>query len=83
MSRKVKITEKTGSFVARSPNGHTVEISVFTEFDEGLTSDSADRAERMTYLRTDHGDNVTRLEKGRYQIVGSQIELTSDDPIAP
>lgn len=36
----------------------------------------------MTYLRTEHGDNVTRLEKGRYQVVGSQIELTSNDPIA-
>lgn len=83
MSRKVKITEKTGRFVARSPNGHAVEISIFTEFDEGLTSNCSDRTERMTYLRTEHGDNVTRLEKGRYQVVGSQIELTSDDPIAP
>lgn len=78
-----KVTQKTGMFVARSPNGHAVEISVFTEFDDGLTSDGADRTEGMTYLRTDHGDNVTRLEKGHYQVVGSQIELTSDDPTAP
>lgn len=81
MSRKV--TEQTGVFVARSPNGNAVEISIFTEFHEGLTSDGPDRTEGMKFLRTEHGDYVNRLDKGRYQVVGSQIELTSDDPSAP
>lgn len=34
-------------------------------------------------LKTDAGELVQRLDKGKYRIVRSQLDLTTDDPAAP
>jgi hypothetical protein len=73
MSRKT--VERTSGFVATDADGRRYQVDVFTEFVEGVPA-------RRT-LTTRDGQHLNRLDKGRYEIAATKLELTSDDPTAP
>jgi hypothetical protein len=74
---------KTGSFVAFDATGKRYVVGIYTEVthyrgsrtDLSVTTDMA--------LEDGSARGVNRLEKGRYVIRDSDIELTSTDPAAP
>jgi hypothetical protein len=57
------------SFVAADPQGRGIVIDVL----DGPS---------WCVLRTEDGKPVERIHRGRYHIIGTDFELTSDDPEA-
>ena len=60
-----------GEFVAVGSDGRRCVIRAWADDDGNFTLETAD------------GQLVSRLRKGRYQLVRPAVELTSDDPNAP
>lgn len=76
--------KQKGEFVAYTKAGKPVNLRVFVEIISFGTPDNpnaiVEGAEKK--LITVGGQTVIRLEKGRYQIVGTEEILTSEDPLA-
>lgn len=79
-----KETRNTGSFVAVGEDGMEHTIHITSEI-AGMGTRGNPNAERkgMKQLRTQDGDAVNRLGKGKYEIVMTGEILQSDDPDAP
>jgi hypothetical protein len=76
--------KRTGEFAAHTEDGREYTIFVFTNFiDAGTRDDPNAVVEGLKRLVTSDGDDVNRLEKGKYKVVSGGIELSSDDPDAP
>ncbi len=75
---------KTGSFIARDPDGNELEIEIWTSFTrrQALGGHMATMAGQPR-LYTADGKDVRQVRKGRYEIVESGAVLTSSDPKAP
>jgi hypothetical protein len=70
--------------VARQSDGGTVRIVEWAEYGDTTTTGGFSQKETIRHLTVaDTGGPVERLSKGRYKIVGPEIEVTSDDPRAP
>jgi hypothetical protein len=71
-----KTTRQTGRFPAKDARGQVHVIDIFQEYidtGQGLI-------EGVASLRTVNGHHVNRLDKGKYKIVETNVELTSDHP---
>jgi hypothetical protein len=70
---------QTGNFKTQDANGKTYLLYIFATYEtlQGTTTRGADE------LRTANGQRVTRLERGKYQIVETGVLLESDDASAP
>jgi len=80
----LKEIRHTRSFVAVGEGGAEWTIHIFTEIvDAGTFADPNAELEGLKQLRTENGDAVNRLEKGKYQIAVTGETLTSEDPNAP
>lgn len=79
-----KYVQRTGTFIANSPDGTEYTIHIFTEFVESRTTSGRQVVEGLKHLKTAGGEHVNRIAKGEYQIVGlCETSLASDDPDAP
>jgi len=80
----VKRVDRRGSFKATGASGKTHSVGIFVDvIDCGTMFDPKAEADGMRSLRTSNGLDVNLIDKGRYQIVQTGEELTSDDPNAP
>jgi hypothetical protein len=82
MRNNESVSRKTGSFMARTADGTRVELEIWTPFRPGQGRSLPPLRGRPEVYTTD-GDPVKILYKGRYQVVETGMELTSDDPKAP
>ncbi len=74
---------KIGQFIATDENGRRYTILIFTNFIKtGRLENPSMEAEGMNELKTFEGMAVSRLEKGRYQIVPTGTIVQSDSPDA-
>ena len=72
------------SFDAVDDDAKTHALHVFVEIiDAGTLDDPNAEVEGIKRIRTDSGDDVNRLEQGRYKVVATGQILRSDDPNAP
>ena len=79
-----KEVRHTGSFVAVSEDGAERTIHIFTDILDARTfNDPHAELPGLRQLRTERGDAVNRLDKGKYQIVVTGEILRSEDPDAP
>ncbi len=76
--------KQTGSFTAKAEDGTDHVLHIFTTIlDAGTRGDPGAELEGLKELRTEDGQAVNRLDKGKYQIDGTDEILVSDDPDAP
>lgn len=78
-----KWAEHTGDFVATSQSGEQRTFFIFTHFDEVHTATGVVKVALQKELRTEDGNAVNRIGKGRYQVLGDANEWASSDPEAP
>jgi len=72
----------TGSFEATDEQGRPCTLHTYTRFER----DGMHLIEGLKTIRTADGGHVSRLDQGKYQLVGAAgpgIILQSDDPDAP
>ncbi len=81
MDRRTR--EKQGVFVAHDEDGNEYRLVVYGEFQHVETFGGSEKHEVMKAIETVRGDKVNRVEKGRYQIAATGVELSSDDAGAP
>ncbi len=80
----VKYVRHTGSFVAQAEDGSDRLMHVWTKIhDVGTFADPEAELRGLQELRTEDGQAVERLDKGKYQVVATGEILVSDDPEAP
>lgn len=77
-----KHTKQIGTFTARSADGDEYTINVFQDFIVAATRGGSQDVPGIKSLRTDNGQHVNWIEKGKYELVDSGLELLSDDPNA-
>lgn len=76
--------EHRGRFIAHDEVGNEYGINKYVEIiDVGSHDNPHATIEGRKQLLTDAGDIVSRLEKGKYKIVQTDIVVRSDDPNAP
>jgi hypothetical protein len=72
------------SFIAVDDNGNSHRLHVFVEIiDASTQSEPGAETEGLKQIRTEGGQSVNWLEKGRYEVVTTGMKLRSDDPLAP
>jgi len=77
----LKRTQRESSFEAIDQWGNRHTLNVYVGIIDAGTNDDPDaEIEGLRSMQTADGDFVNRLEKGRYQVVGSGLILTSSDP---
>jgi hypothetical protein len=76
--------EQTGSFIATDERGGRHWLLVFTEYVRipATGKGGAKEKEAATRIRTTEGKHVERRGEGKYKVIETGIELTSDDPDA-
>jgi len=76
--------EQTGSFIAVDGRGNRHWLLVFTEYVRIPAGGKlrAGNTEGVTSITTTEGKHVERRAAGRYRVVETGLELTSDDPDA-
>jgi hypothetical protein len=72
--------QQTGYFVAKGSDGQTHTVHVWVDVPD---ADPHRKEAGATALCTTDGYPVRRISQGRYQLVRSGADLTSDDPNAP
>ena len=81
----MKETKHIGTFTACDAEGKEYTVFVYQDFiiSRGLSGTS--RTPGMKSMRTDDGEAVNFIEKGKYEVltVFGMIPITSDDPNAP
>ena len=76
--------KKTGSFMAVGDDGRRYIINIYTHFIKAGTFDDPNAVlEGMKEFRTSNGMAVNQIEKGKYKIVQTGVNVTSDDVDAP
>ncbi len=79
----VKRRESTGSFRAQDEKGNEYVIYIYTDIlDASTRGNPQAEIEGMKELRTEAGQAVNRLEKGKYQVVETGQVLVSQEPDA-
>jgi hypothetical protein len=73
MQRFTRFIQAAGS------DGHIYLVEIWTDF----TPAANNEVEGLKTLRTPNGGRLHHIGKGEYQIVGTGINLRSDDPDAP
>ena len=73
---------RTASFLAKDDMGNRYQINEFTEMVDFCNTKGISHSPGWKSLRTDDGQEVNYLGRGRYKLVFPEIELTSDDPAA-
>ena len=74
--------ELVDSFIGHTNEGDEVRFLVYQIFTISRSRRGDLRIPGRRCLKTSGGEDVNRLEKGRYQILQSGIEVTSSDPNA-
>ncbi len=75
---------KTGQFIAEDEKGRRYTILILTNVVKaGTVENPGERVEETTELKTFEGMPVSRLEKGKYQIIQTGTVVRSDSPDAP
>lgn len=74
--------EHIQSFNATDCAGQVYRIDVYQDFEVLDMSSGTERLPLIKSLKW-KGNSVNWIEKGKYKVVGYEIELTSDDPNAP
>ena len=75
---------KIGQFIATDENGRRYTILIYRNIIKAGTFENPSmEVEGMEELKTFEGMAVSRLEKGKYQIVQTGIIVQSDSPDAP
>jgi len=78
-----KRLRKKGSFIAKDAQGRSHRLNVLVHITNvGHILDPDAEIEGMIEIRTESGQNVRVITKGRYEIVETGEVLTSDDPEA-
>jgi hypothetical protein len=87
------IRKQTAAFTAKDPYGHSYRVVVVTDFDRSvIVGEPAQEREGLSdfvlaneshHLNLIESRHLNRLEQGRYQIAGTDVVVTSDDPMAP
>lgn len=75
--------KKTNQFVAKSDDKQTYTIFEYTKFIDTSSKDGSGSMPSTKSYKTIQGDEVRRLEKGKYLIAVLNLVVTSDDPKAP
>ena len=74
----------TFDFTAHDEAGNEYRLSVhLTEVDLRTRGNPLARGVGTQAITTEDGKSVNRISKGRYQVVKTGLELTSDNPGAP
>jgi hypothetical protein len=68
-----------GGFWANDSNGEPVLIQLWKTWTAGVSGPEEDRV----ILQLEDGRRVTRHDQGRYEVLDTGEELTSDNPNAP
>jgi hypothetical protein len=77
------ILRQSQSFTAKRPDGTVVTLFVFTKSNDASKLDAFAEAPTERSIRTQQGQVVNYLDRGRYQIQGDNDVLVSSDPAAP
>lgn len=82
MPKYLEQNRQTGSSVATDPTGRLCTVVVLQDVisTANLTSPGTSRLGLPSFFMD--GQQVTRLSKGEYEVVGSGLKLHSDDPAA-
>ena len=81
-----KTTERTGPFTAHSEDGREFTVDISTEYEEGVADCGRPcKVAVRQELKTSDGEDVDRIEKGKYRVLGGfeELDIFSDDPDAP
>ncbi len=78
-----KRVARTGGFTAIDPQGNRHVVDVFTEYLDASDSRGPGEVPGKTIIKTRDGQFVNRVDKGKYEIAATRLELTSNDPKAP
>jgi hypothetical protein len=76
-------TVRTGGFVAIDAQGKSYSLDVLREYVDVVTTGGSSRIGGLKAIHTKDGKEVNRIEKGKYLIVETNTELTSNDQNAP
>jgi hypothetical protein len=80
----LKHIRQIGTFTARNSAGGSIRLAVFeVDTDAGDLQDPNAEVEALKEIRTFDGRHVNWISKGKYHIVESDEDLTSDDLNAP
>jgi len=76
--------KKTGSFLAMGDDGYRYTIYIYTHFiDAGTLENPKAVLQGIKEFRTSNGLAVNWIKKGKYEIVQTNVVLSSDDVDAP
>ena len=77
-------TEKNRTFTASSEDGREFIISQYTDYVDCYTLEALSMIPQETYFRTSTGEEVSRIERGVYEIVFlDHLRVISSDEQAP
>ena len=79
----MKETKHVGTFTAHDAERNEYTVFVFQDIILCRSSDGTSRTPGRLTLETDDGTHVNWIEKGKYRIIGVEIDIFSDDPNAP
>ena len=83
MASRVKRRELKTTFTAEDARGNTHRVRVYVDIlNAAAMGNSHAESEGLPALKTEGGEAVNRIEKGKYEIVQPGEILTSDDPEA-